>query len=90
MKAAWTVLGVLVFALSLGACRSKKQEAGSASKATESGVPIAQASSPPPPPEPEPPELPTESDYEQEASERITGSNLEQELEKLEKELRKP
>jgi hypothetical protein len=38
-------------------------------------------------PEPEPPELPTESDYEQEAAQQINGSNLERQLDQLEKEL---
>jgi hypothetical protein len=36
----------------------------------------------------EPPEVPTEEDFEEEASQQITSKNLEDELDKLEKELK--
>jgi hypothetical protein len=79
----------IVVGLALVACRSKKAEPAPAAETSAASVPAAQASTaaPAPEPEPEPPELPTESDYEQEVTERITGSNLERELDKLEKEL---
>jgi hypothetical protein len=80
---------VVVGALALFACRSKKDAppaAGSSSPplVSASAAPVAKADEPP---EPEPPPLPTESDYESEANEQIKGSNLERELDQLEKEL---
>ena len=81
---------LIVLGLALVGCRSKKTEPTPAAEKTAAGAPAVPASSaatPEPEPEPEPPELPTESDYEQEVTERITGSNLERELDKLEKEL---
>jgi hypothetical protein len=79
----------IVIGLALIACRSKKAEPAREAEKPAASAPAVQASATPaaPEPEPEPPELPTESDYEQEVTERITGSNLERELDKLEKEL---
>ena len=79
----------IIVGLALVACRSKKSEPAPAAETLAASVPAVQAaaSAPAPEPEPEPPELPTESDYEKEVTERITGSNLERELDKLEKEL---
>jgi hypothetical protein len=78
---------VLVCGLSIAACRSKKPEPSPASSAPKppASAPLVVSSAEVP--EPEPPELPTESDYEQEVSEGITGANLESELDQLEKEL---
>lgn len=78
---------LLVLGLALGACRSKKPEPAAEKPAASAPAVQASAAQAAPEPEPEPPELPTESDYEHEVTERITGSNLERELDKLEKEL---
>jgi hypothetical protein len=80
---------LLVCAFAVGACRSKKSEPAPTPSAPAAASPEAVVSAPVPPaePEPEPPELPTESDFEQEAAEHVTGTNLERELERLEKEL---
>lgn len=76
---------LLTLLLANAACRSKKADP---TPATSTAAPAASAPvTPVAAPEREPPELPTESDYEQEASEQITGANLERELDALEKEL---
>ncbi len=80
---------VLAVLLSLAGCSKQKSEPSPSAErapAAES-TPAERASAAPPAPQPEPPELPTESDFEQEATEKITGSNLERELDQLEREL---
>ena len=80
----------LALLLALAGCSKKKSEenpAASTTPASTESAPAEQASATPPAPEAEPPELPTESDFEQEVTEKITGSNLERELDQLEKEL---
>jgi len=81
---------VLALLLALAGCSKKKSEPSPvppAPPAAAEDAPVERASATPPALEPEPPELPTESDFEQEASEKITGSNLERELDQLEREL---
>ena len=81
---------VLALLLALAGCSKKKSESSPmppAPPAAAGDVPVERASATPPAAEPEPPELPTESDFEQEASEKISGSNLERELDQLEREL---
>jgi hypothetical protein len=75
--------------LAIVACRDKEA-------AKETGeIPVVPSAPvlPPPPPPPAAPELPappTEEDFEEEASQQITSKNLEQELDKLERELKSP
>jgi hypothetical protein len=87
MKRAVVLASLLV---ALAGCSKKKSEPSPvppAPPAAAEDAPVQRASATPPAPDPEPPELPTESDFEQEASEKITGSNLERELDQLEREL---
>lgn len=80
---------VLAVFLSLSGCSKPKSEPRPPAEqpAAAENAPAERASAAPAEPEPEPPELPTESDFELEATEKITGSNLERELDQLEREL---
>ncbi|HET9953399.1 MAG TPA: hypothetical protein VFQ61_02785 [Polyangiaceae bacterium] len=80
-------LTILWSALGSTACRSKAPTPESKA-APSASASVARAPTPPPPPR-EPPNAPTEEDFEEEA-ESITAKNLEDELDKLEKELSAP
>jgi hypothetical protein len=85
----FSLLLTLALFSSLAGCSKPKSEPSPPAEkpAAAENAPAERASAAPPEPEPEPPELPTESDFEQEASEKITGANLERELDQLEREL---
>jgi len=75
--------------LALAACRSKAdQVALPAPPPASSPAPATPA--PLPPPRAEPPNLPTSEDFETAAARDISSKNLEQELDKLERELKEP
>jgi hypothetical protein len=90
MNARWLLLFGL--GLTIGACRSKES---SESAPTSLPPKVAAPALPQTKPlrEPmlvEPPELPTEADFEEEATQDITSKNLEEALDTLERELQKP
>jgi hypothetical protein len=80
---------VLALLLSLAGCSKQKSDPSPSAEKPPAAedAPAERASAAPPAPEPEPPELPTESDFEPEATEKITAANLERELDQLEREL---
>jgi hypothetical protein len=70
------------------ACKEKEAP----KEPTEVAPPASAPPAPPPPPPaaPEPPPVSTEADFEEEAAQQITNKNLEEELDKLERELKSP
>lgn len=77
------------FSISLGACKDKEMPKEPTEVApTPSATAPAPVVTAPPAPAPEPP--PTEADFEEEATQQITNKNLEEELDKLERELKSP
>ena len=73
--------------LALAACRSHADQVALPAAASS---PAGAEPAPPPQPRAEPPNLPTSEDFEQAAAREITSKNLEQELDELERELKKP
>jgi hypothetical protein len=83
------ILGCLaLLALSLAACKEKEAPTEPAEVAPPVSAPALPPPPPPAPPEPAPPS--TEADFEEEADQQITNKNLEEELDKLERELKSP
>jgi hypothetical protein len=87
-----TLLGLLLAGcLAVTACK-KKEETEELPTPLPSTAPVATAA-PAPTPEPaataaaDPQDIPTVEDFEEEAAEDITPSNMEDELDKLEKEI---
>lgn len=84
----WLLVFSACSTLAFVACRDKE-----APKETAE-IPVVPTAPPPPPPAPpaapELPAPPTEEDFEEEAAQQITSKNLEQELDKLERELKSP
>ena len=75
--------------LALAACRSHADQVAPPAPSAVSSPALA-APAPPPQPRAEPPNLPTNEDFEEAAARDISSKNLEQELDKLERELKEP
>lgn len=81
------LLAAGALSLSLTACKDKEAP----HEPTEAAPAVSAAPTPPPAPAPsvvEAPPVPTEADFEEEAAQQITNKNLEEELDKLERELK--
>lgn len=88
MKRTSLLCAFAVLALSLAACKEKEAP----KEPAEVAPPVSAPPLPPPPPPaaPEPAPVSTEADFEEEAAQQITNKNLEEELDKLERELKSP
>lgn len=73
-------------------CRSRNDSTAPAATTTSSASIVAPAAPPSAPVVAAPPEpaLPTSEDFEESVNREISGTNLERELDKLERELEKP
>ncbi|MFZ5891347.1 MAG: hypothetical protein ACOY0T_09875 [Myxococcota bacterium] len=83
---------IALLMLIAAACRSRNDAAPPSPAPSAPSVPASTSAALPPTaaPRAEPPALPTLEDFEESASQEISGKNLEQELDKLERELTKP
>jgi hypothetical protein len=93
MRRVWSIVLPLVIsasAASLGACRKSSEDGEKKAEETAAVTPTEEkkASAPKPPPVDEGIDVPTEEDFEEAVSSQITEtSNLDKELDQLEKEI---
>ncbi|HWA75130.1 MAG TPA: hypothetical protein VG937_22485 [Polyangiaceae bacterium] len=91
MKTTTLLCGLVTLSLMFTGCKDKE-----APKEASEAAPQLSVTAPPPavtPPQAKAPEaepVPTEADFEEEAAQQITNKNLEEELDKLERELKSP
>jgi hypothetical protein len=88
MKTTTLLSGLVALSLAFAACKDKEVPKEVSEPAPPPSAPPVVPAPPVPVAEAEP--VPTEADFEEEAAQQITNKNLEEELDKLERELKTP
>jgi hypothetical protein len=90
MKTTTLLYGVVALSFAFAGCKDKEVPKEVSEAPPPSAPPAAPPAPAPPAPAPEADPVPTEADFEEEAAQQITNKNLEEELDKLERELKTP